>query len=100
MAISSITLSELEYGVEKSQHKKQNRLALLQFLSPIDIVAYDEAASESYGKIRASLEKQGQPIGALDLLIAAHAISLNTILVTNNENEFKKSALFKTGKLD
>ena len=90
IGISSITLSELEYGIEKSQHQEQNRIALLQFMTPFEIASYDESAACVYGKIRSTLEKQGQPIGAMDLLIAAHSIAMNTILVTNNEKEFVK----------
>ena len=90
IGISSITLSELEYGVEKSQKKEQNRLALFQFLTPLEIKVYDEAAAYAYGKIRSKLEKIGKPIGSLDFLIAAHALSLKSILITNNDKEFKR----------
>ena len=90
IGISSITLSELEYGVEKSQKKEQNKLALTQFLTPFEIKTYNENSAQSYGKIRSELEKRGAPIGPLDLLIAAHAISLGSILVTNNEKEFQR----------
>ena len=90
IGISTITLSELEYGVEKSQHKQQNKIALLQFLTPLEIVPYDDLAARAYGRVRHILEREGQPIGPLDLLIAAHAISLHSILVTNNEREFRK----------
>lgn len=90
ICLSSITLSELEYGVEKSQKKKQNRLALFQFLVPFEILPYDEMAAQHYGIIRSKLEKMGQPLGALDMLIAAHARSLNLILVTNNVKEFQR----------
>ena len=90
VGISSITLSELEYGVEKSQFSGRNRIGLLEFLSPIEIYDYDDLASKEYGIIRAKLEKKGTIIGSLDMLIAAHAISLGLILITNNENEFRK----------
>ena len=88
IAISSITVSELYYGVEKSQHKEQNRKALALFLAPLNIVAYDEKASITYGKVRSLLESKGQVIGSLDMLIAAHAISTDTTLITNNTKEF------------
>lgn len=88
IAISSITVSELYYGVEKSQHKEQNRKALALFLAPLNIVAYDEKASIAYGKVRSLLESKGQVIGSLDMLIAAHAISTDTTLITNNTKEF------------
>ena len=90
VGISSITLSELEYGVEKSRFPQRNRIALLEFLSPIEIYNYDDLAAKEYGIIRAKLEKKGTIIGSLDMLIAAHAISMGSILITNNENEFKK----------
>jgi len=90
VGISSITLSELEYGVAKSQKPPQNKLALAEFLAPIEILPYDDMAAVQYGEIRALLERQGTPIGSLDMLIAAHALSLNSILVTNNESEFRR----------
>lgn len=86
--ISSITLAELMYGVEKSMKPEQNRNALLQFLTLIDIKEFSEKAAIEYGKIRAFLENQGTPIGPLDTLIAAHAVSENMILVTHNTKEF------------
>lgn len=90
IGISSITLSEMDYGVEKSQKKEQNRIALLQFVSPLEIASYDATAARHYGEIRSALQKKGQTIGALDMLIAAHARSLNATLVSNNENEFSR----------
>ena len=86
--ISSITLAELMYGVEKNRKPEQNRNALLQFLTLIDIKEFSEKAAIEYGKIRAFLENQGTPIGPLDTLIAAHAVSENMILVTHNTKEF------------
>lgn len=90
IGISSITLSELEYGVEKSRFPLKNRMALLEFLSPLEVFGYDGPAARKYGEIRAGLEKKGSVIGSLDMLIAAHAVSLGLILITNNESEFKK----------
>lgn len=86
--ISSITLAELMYGVEKNRKPEQNRNALLQFLTLIDIKEFSEKAAIEYGKICAFLENQGTPIGPLDTLIAAHAVSENMILVTHNTKEF------------
>jgi len=88
IGISSITLSELEYGVEKSSKQAQNQVALAQFVAPMEILSYGDEAALQYGRLRAFLEKQGTPIGSLDMLIAAHALSINSILVTNNEKEF------------
>lgn len=90
IGISTITLSELNYGVEKSQHKQKNKAALAQFILPLDIAFFDEDAAESYGKIRAHLEIRGALIGPLDMMIAAHALSLDSILITNNVKEFAR----------
>jgi tRNA(fMet)-specific endonuclease VapC len=90
IGISSITLSELVYGVVKSLKPEQNHVALAQFAAPLEILAYDHKASQYYGDIRYNLEKQGTAIGALDMLIAAHALSMGCILVTNNEKEFNR----------
>ncbi len=90
IGISSITVAELQYGVQKSQYPEQNQQALEQFLVPLVIAGFDEQAAATYGKIRAALEAQGTPIGALDMLIAAHALSLGVTLVTNNVREFSR----------
>lgn len=88
IGISSITLSELLYGVSKSSKPEQNQIALSQFAAPLEIMPYDDEAAQRYGDLRVGLEKQGTPIGSLDMLIAAHAIALNSVLITNNEKEF------------
>ena len=88
VCISSITYAELAYGVEKSAQPERNRLALSMMLSSIEIVAFDDAAADEYGEIRAGLERKGTPIGSLDMFIAAHARSLGCTLVTNNTKEF------------
>lgn len=90
IGISSISVAELMFGVQKSQYKSRNERALEKFLIPLIIREFDYKAASVYGKIRSQLEKTGQPIGPLDTLIAAHALSLNLILVTNNIREFKK----------
>ena len=90
IGVSSITVAELQYGVERSQRPAQNQRALRQFLIPLVIADFDEQAAEAYGKVRAALEAQGKPIGALDTLIAAHALSLGATLVTNNTREFSR----------
>jgi tRNA(fMet)-specific endonuclease VapC len=88
VAISSITLAELHYGIMKSSNPKKNQEALDKFLTPLEILDFDYFATIEYGKIRADLEKNGTPIGPLDTLIAAHAKSQKLTLVTNNEKEF------------
>ena len=90
VCISSITLSELEYGVQKSSRKEQNMIALTEFAAPLEVAPYDDLAAREYGEIRADLEKMGTPLGALDTLIAAHARALRLTLVTNNEAEFNR----------
>jgi tRNA(fMet)-specific endonuclease VapC len=88
IGISTISVSELQYGVAKSTHRNENQLRLDEFLAPLEILTYDEIAARTYGDIRFQLEKYGKPIGPLDLLIAAHALSRNLIIVTNNVIEF------------
>ena len=95
ISISTITVSELQYGVAKSTHREINENRLQEFLSPFEILAYDQTAASVYGDIRLQLEKHGQPIGPLDLLIAAQAISQDLILITNNEKEFKRIKALK-----
>jgi tRNA(fMet)-specific endonuclease VapC len=95
VGVSSITLSELEYGAAKSARPEQNKLAIVEFLAPLEILPYDDMAAQEYGKVRVYLEKQGTPIGSMDMLIAAHALSLNCILVTNNESEFRRIPALK-----
>lgn len=90
IGISSITLSELAYGAEKSSRPDQNKIALAEFLAPLEILSYDDMAAQEYGKIRAYLDRRGTPIGPMDMLIAAHALSLNCTLVTNNKREFNR----------
>lgn len=88
IGISVITLAELEYGVSKSSRPAKNREALDQFVSPLEVAAFDRDATVEYGKLRTTLEKKGQSIGSMDLLIAAHALSLDVRLITRNVREF------------
>ncbi len=88
IGISSITLSELRYGVAKSAHREKNAKALDEFVIPLEVISFDDEAAHVYGDIRATLEKAGTPIGAMDMLIAAHAVSLGIPLGTNNTREF------------
>lgn len=90
LCVSSICVSELYYRACKSQHQEKNISALERFLLPLDIAQYDLDAAIEYGKIRADLEKQGNVIGGLDFLIAAHAKSLKATLITNNTKEFDR----------
>ncbi|MEH2309822.1 type II toxin-antitoxin system tRNA(fMet)-specific endonuclease VapC [Nostoc sp.] len=90
LGISSITVAELEYGVAKSQQQEKNRIALMQFLLPLEIVEFNQSSATIYGSIRSDLESRGLIIGAMDMLIAAHALSLGVTLVTNNVREFSR----------
>ena len=92
VSISTITIAELEYGVHRSKHIDQNRIALLEFLVPFMILDFDQSAAAVYGGVRASLERKGTPIGPMDLLLAAQALSQQLILVTNNLREFRRVA--------
>jgi tRNA(fMet)-specific endonuclease VapC len=87
VGISSITGAELSFGVAKSGSVR-NRDALDKFLAPLEVLPFDEAAMRVYGPLRADLQGRGQPIGSLDMLIAAHALALGATLVTNNLAEF------------
>jgi tRNA(fMet)-specific endonuclease VapC len=90
IGISTVTLAELHYGAAKSQFPERNQQALTAFTLPLEIVPFDAAAAAAYGPVRAALERQGTPIGAMDMLIAAHALSLRLTLVTNNTREFAR----------
>ncbi len=90
VAISSITLAELQYGVAKSARPAQNSVLLAGFCAPLAILPFDNQAAETYGAVRAALERAGTPIGPLDTLIAAHALTLDLTLVTNNVREFRR----------
>lgn len=90
VAISSIVSAELWYGVASSEKKRQNEAALKDFLEYVEVIAWPSEAGPVYGSIRTELKKRGRPIGAMDLLIAAHAVHLGTVLVTENTKEFKQ----------
>jgi tRNA(fMet)-specific endonuclease VapC len=89
IGLCSVVAAELAYGVAKSGSAR-NRQALEMFLAPLIILPFDEAALWAYGDLRAELERKGTPIGALDTMIAAHALSQQSTLVTNNIREFAR----------
>ena len=82
--------SELQFGVAKSKRIIENQQRLNDFLLPFSILSYGVTETRIYGQIRAKLESIGMLIGPLDMLIAAHAKSLNLALVTNNDKEFTR----------
>ncbi len=90
VCVSSVTLSELEYGACRSSNPAKNRLLIAEFMTPIDIAPYDDTCALYYGRVRSELESQGRRIGPLDTMIAAHALALDAILVTDNEREFRR----------
>ncbi|TNH05605.1 type II toxin-antitoxin system VapC family toxin [Testudinibacter sp. TR-2022] len=94
LCISSITAAELAFGVEKSGSQK-NKIALQKFLTPLDIIPLGESAIWHYAQLRHNLEKSGQLIGSLDMLIAAQALALDCTLVTNNAKEFQRITTLK-----
>ena len=95
IALSSVVVAELLYGVQKRNSKKL--IAIVEaFIGNFVVYDFDKEASFHYVKIRHSLEKKGQIIGSNDLFIAAHAKSLNAVLVTNNTKEFERVERLKT----
>ena len=95
VCISSVTYAELVHGVEKSAAVEKNRLALSILLANMEILDFDVDAADCYGKIRAGLEKNGMPIGPLDMMIAGHAQSLGYTVITNNVKEFSRVSALK-----
>ena len=90
IAVSSITVAELEYGASGSMFPDRNRMALLGFLAPFTVLDFDRRAAAIYGATRHALEKAGTPIGGLDTLLAAQALADGLVLVTNNVKEFQR----------
>ncbi len=90
ICISAITYAELLYGVRRSSSIRINRSIVDDFVRHLDILGWHAETADHYGQIRASLEASGTPIGAMDMMIASHALNLNLILVTNNQRHFSK----------
>jgi tRNA(fMet)-specific endonuclease VapC len=90
IGVSTLTIAELQYGVAKSSDPVQNQEALDEFLIPFTFLAFDELSTVTYGEIRTTLEAQGTPIGAIDFLLAAQALSNQLTFVTNNVREFAR----------
>ena len=90
VGVSGIVAAELWFGVAHSQKKRRNEGALKDFLNYATLLDWPCEAASLYGQIRAGLQKHGTPIGAMDLLIASHALFLDAVLVTNNTKEFER----------
>lgn len=90
IGITSVSVAELYYGVEKSASREKNARALEALLLPLEIVSFDMTAAQIYGNIRAILEKKGTPVGGMDMLIAAVALAKNCTLITHNLREFER----------
>ena len=89
-SVSSITVGELIYGVNKSRYRDRNLQAILKILSPFKIIDFDSRDGWEYGEIRAELEKKGTIIGGNDLMISAQARRRGLIMVTNNTREYRR----------
>jgi tRNA(fMet)-specific endonuclease VapC len=88
--LSAIAIAELEYGVFKSNQQEKSRAALRGFMSPFDIIPFDDLDAEYFGLIRADLERRGMVIGVYDMQISAQALRRNLTIITNNESEFMR----------
>lgn len=89
VGVSVITAFELEVGALRAQGRRYGE-AVRRFVVALDVVPLEDSARVAYGRLRIALERRGEPIGAHDLLIAAHALTLGATLVTNNEREFRR----------
>ncbi len=84
ICLSAVTEAELLYGVAKRPEEKKLRAAVDELLAAIDVLPWTSATARRYATIRADLERRGRPLGALDLMIAAHALEHDAMLVTND----------------
>ncbi len=96
LCISVVTYAELIYGVERSSSKPVNRPVIEDFVRHLDVLEWDAEAAGQCGVIRAQLEAAGTPIGAMDMMIAAHAKSSDAVLVTHNQKHFTRVKGLKT----
>ncbi len=90
LCISIVTYAELMYGVERSSSKRINRAVIDRFISHLDVLKWDTKAADKYAFIRTTLDAKGTPIGAMDMMIASHATSIDAVLVTNNQKHFSQ----------
>ena len=90
VGVSTITVAELRYGADKCDQPEANHNKVNKFLLQVETIDFGPGAAEAFGVIRADLERRGQPIGPLDTLLAAHALSQGLIFVTHNTSEFQR----------
>jgi tRNA(fMet)-specific endonuclease VapC len=90
LSVSTVVLAELLYGAARHPAGVAIRREIVDFVSRLAVLPWDEAAAEHYGDIRAELEKRGKPLGAMDLMIAAHARSRGATLVSNDVRHFRR----------
>lgn len=90
IGISSITYAELQFGIQNSSKFTENQIALAEFLAPLKTFDFDEKAGIQFGQVRLKLQSIGKLIGSYDMLIAAHALSLDATLITNNGREYTR----------
>jgi tRNA(fMet)-specific endonuclease VapC len=90
VGLSSMTLGELAYGAAKSGRPQAAAAALTEFLLALEVAPFDADAAHTYGRVRARLAQLGTPIGPLDTIIGAHALTVDAILVTHNTREFAR----------
>lgn len=90
LCLSSLVVAELRYGADKSARRRHNHQLLDTLVSEIPIKDFDTHAATACGKLRANLEKKGVTVGANDMLIGAHALSLGLVLVSDNLREFRR----------
>ena len=95
LCISSMTLAELRFGAEARGSRKLHRL-INTFVASMAVMPFDEAAADRFGPVAADLAKRGVPIGTVDTLLAAHALSMGLTFVTNNARHFQRVAGLKT----
>lgn len=90
LCLSSVVMAELRYGAEKSQRKRANHRLLDTLAREVRCVDFDLDGTSAYGALRTAQERRGRPLGPYDMMIAAHARSLDLVLVTDNEREFNQ----------
>lgn len=90
LCISTVTYAELLIGVEKSAYSERNKALLTRFLFGVEIMDFDQEAAQHYANIKVALQRQGMPVGDLDMMIAGHARSMGCVVVTNNRKHFDR----------